>query len=108
MRGNLFVISIFLFSSLFGQFRNHPKVTGNFTDVTVEVILDSLSAQTDYFFSYNSQILPKGSLYTIGASEEPIDQFLSRLFVGTGLKYSFFKDQVILNYVEPEKQRANL
>jgi hypothetical protein len=70
--------------------------------VELEIIFDSISSQTNYFFSYNSDLLPKGSLYTISAENMPIDQFLSQLLVGTGLKYTFFKDQIILNYEPPE------
>ncbi|SNS71368.1 CarboxypepD_reg-like domain-containing protein [Ekhidna lutea] len=103
MRASLFFVTTFIVLSCFCQFRKNDRISADFDNVPLEVIFDSLSAQTNYFFSYNSNLLPKGSLYYIKAENEPIDQFLSRLFVGTGLKYSFFKDQIILNYVEPEQ-----
>ncbi|WP_420319101.1 carboxypeptidase-like regulatory domain-containing protein [Ekhidna sp.] len=103
MRANLlFVLLAYSLISL-GQSRRDDEVNLAFNNEPLEVILDSLSAQTNYFFSYNSDLLPKGSLYTIKAENEPIDQFLSRLLVGTGLKYSFFKDQIILNYEPPQQ-----
>ena len=86
----------------FGQFKDQIKVSGSFADVPLESIFDELSEQTNFFFSYNSDLLPKGSLYTLSAAAMPIDQFLSKLFVGTGITYSFFKDQIILNYEKPE------
>ena len=79
------------------------RVTVDFDDVELSVIFDTLSTQTNYFFSYNSELLPKGSRYTISVENFPIDQFLSRLLVGTGLRYSFYKDQIILNYEPPEQ-----
>jgi len=72
-------------------------------DAPLEVILDSISAQSNYFFSYNSELFPKGSRYSITSDREPIDKLLSRLLIGTGLKYSFYKDQIILNYQPPEE-----
>lgn len=103
MRASLCLFWCVLTLSVFAQKRNSDLVNGSFRNVSLEVIFDSLSAQTNYFFSYNSDLLPKGSMYTITADNVPIDQFLSKLLVGTGLKYSFFKDQIILNYEPPEK-----
>ncbi len=87
-----------------GQKSKNELVTIEVEDMSLEAILDSVSEQTNYFFSYNSELFPKGSRYTIDADSEPVDQFLSRLLVGTDLKYSFFKDQIILNYQPPEEQ----
>ncbi len=97
-----FIILLIPFLS-FTQNRNSDRVTVDFDDVDLAVIFDTLSIQTDYFFSYNSDLLPKGSRYTIMADNLPIDQFLSKLLVGTGLKYSFYKDQIILNYEAPQQ-----
>jgi len=83
-------------------------VTFSFQDLSIEAVLDSLSKRTGYFFSYNSEILPKGSKYTLEANNEPLDKFLTTLLVGTGLKFSTYKDQIILNYepvLEPSKKK---
>ncbi|MEQ9403791.1 MAG: carboxypeptidase-like regulatory domain-containing protein [Cyclobacteriaceae bacterium] len=85
-----------------GQNKNE-RITLSFENIELEVIFDSLSAQTGYFFSYNSDLLPKGSKYSISTEDLPIDQFLSELLVGTNLKYSFFKDQIIIHYEAPEQ-----
>ncbi|MEP1032408.1 carboxypeptidase-like regulatory domain-containing protein [Ekhidna sp.] len=102
MRASLIVAFCIILSQGYCQNRKNDLVNGNFNNLPLEVIFDSLSAQTNYFFSYNSDLLPKGSLYSISADNTPIDKFLSRLLVGTGLKYSFFKDQIILNYLPVE------
>ena len=104
MRASLCVAFCFVLLIGFGQNRKKDLINGQYEDVNLEVIFDSLSAQTNYFFSYNSELLPKGSRYTITAENTPIDVFLSKLLVGTGLQYSFFKDQIILNYLPPEEQ----
>jgi len=103
MRASLCLVLSLTLIIGYGQKRKGDLVSGSFNNVPLEVIFDSLSAQTGYFFSYKSDLLPRGSLYTISANETPIDQFLSNLLVGTGLKYSFYKDQIILNYEEPEQ-----
>lgn len=102
MRASLCLIFCVLLLSGHSQQKN-DLINGSFNNIPLEVIFDSLSAQTNYFFSYNSDLLPKGSLYSISAENTPIDQFLSRLLVGTGLKYSFYKDQIILNHKPPEQ-----
>ncbi|WP_436516452.1 carboxypeptidase-like regulatory domain-containing protein [Ekhidna sp. To15] len=104
MRASLIIAFCLILCAGFGQNRKKEQVDGHFEDLPLEAIFDSLSAQTNYFFSYNSELLPKGSRYTITADNTPIDVFLSKLLIGTGLKYSFFKDQIILNYLPPEEQ----
>lgn len=104
MRASLLVALCLILCQGFSQNRKKDLINGHYQDLPLEVIFDSLSAQTNYFFSYNSDLLPKGSRYTISADNTPIDVFLSRLLVGTGLKYSFFKDQIILNYLPPEER----
>lgn len=103
MRASLYLCFCLCLIVGYGQKHKNDLVNGTFENVSLEVIFDSLSSQTNYFFSYNSDLLPKGSLYTISAENTPIDQFLSQLLIGTGLKYSFYKDQIILNYEPPEK-----
>lgn len=103
MRASLVLAFLLTLTLGFSQSRKNDLVNGNFVNLPLESIFDSLSEQTNYFFSYNSDLLPKGSLYTISAENTPIDKFLSSLLVGTGLKYSFFKDQIILNYLPIEE-----
>lgn len=104
MRISVMVISCFIVTHLHGQYKKSDKVNVSFENQSLETILDNLSSQTAFFFSYNSDVLPKGSLYTITATNEPLDEFLSKLLVGTGLQYTFFKDQIILNRIPPKQE----
>lgn len=104
MRASLVLVCCLIAFQSVGQNRKNDKVNGHFENLPLETIFDSVSAQTNYFFSYNSDLLPKGSLYTMTAENMPIDKFLSNLLVGTGLTYSFYKDQIILNYLPPEER----
>lgn len=103
MKANILAVVVFFPILVFAQRVKNELINLEIDDQPLEVILDSISTQTAYFFSYNSDLFPTGSKFTISATNEPIDQFLSRLLVGTGLKYSFFKDQIILNYQSPEE-----
>ncbi len=104
MRVNLLVLSVLTPLFLMAQNKRNQLINSTFNDVPLEIILDTLSAQTGYFFSYNSEIFPEGSRYSISFVDQPIDRALSKLLVGTSLAYSFYKDQIILNYKEPENQ----
>ena len=103
MRVSLIIALSLILSQGIAQKRKNDLVNGSFNDAPLEVIFDTLTLQTNYFFSYNSDLLPKGSRYTIIADNMPIDRFLSKLLAGTGLQYSFFKDQIILNYKPAER-----
>ena len=103
-----FVLACFVCFSGIGQTKNTDLVSASFIDLPLENILDSLSIQTAFFFSYNAEILPQGSKFSITADNEPLDKFLSKLLTGTGLKFSIYKDQIILNYEpvpEPRKKK---
>lgn len=109
MRRSLIVLCLLNFCIGFGQNKNQ-RLTLSFENAELSVIFDSLSTKTGYFFSYNSDLLPSGNRFTIEKESTSIDQFLSELLVGTGLKYSFFKEQIIINYASPQREvkRKNL
>jgi len=102
MRFKLLLAIIVFPLLLYSQKAKNELISIAASDLPLETILEQISDKSSYFFSYNSDLFPKGSRYSISAENEPIDQLLSRLLVGTGLKYSFFKDQIILNYQPPE------
>ncbi len=76
--------------------QSNTTVSLSASNVPLEQILDSISAQTGFFFSYNSTIVPAGSLYTIKSEDDKLTKFLDRLLVGTKLTYSIDGDQIIL------------
>ena len=57
------LILVLSYSLSNAQYRDSLSVS--FEDENLEVILDSISSRTGYFFSYNTNIMPKGSLFTI-------------------------------------------
>lgn len=71
------------------------------TDLPLEQILDTISNKTYFYFSYNSDILPQGSLFTLKQDQKTIKEVLDKLLVGTRIEYSFLNDQIILKKVQP-------
>ncbi|MEM9327949.1 MAG: carboxypeptidase-like regulatory domain-containing protein [Bacteroidota bacterium] len=90
-----FILLLLALSRLAAQSHN-SSVTLSARNAPLEQILDTISNQTGFFFSYNSAIIPSGSLYTIEADKERLTRFLDRLLVGTRLTYNFSGDQIIL------------
>lgn len=67
-----------------------------FKDLPLELVLDSITYKTGYYFSYNADILPPGSLYTLDRKRIHIDKLLNELLVGTNLEYTRQEDQIII------------
>lgn len=87
---------------LHGQQANNT-ITIKVVDQPLEVVLDSISVKTNYYFAYNSSLIPTGSKFSCEAKGERLSKFLDRLLVGTGIAYQFQGDQIILKRLPPEK-----
>ncbi len=66
-----------------------------FRDLPLDSILNQVSDMCGYYFSYNSDILPKGSLFTYN-KKNTLSGFLDEILTGTRIIYSFYEDQIIL------------
>ena len=77
----------------------------SFRDLPLEIVLDSITYKTSYQFSYNSSLLPRGSLFTLTKHQIQIDSLLRILLVGTGLVHERLDDQVFLKKPE-EKEKS--
>ncbi|MBV6640287.1 MAG: carboxypeptidase-like regulatory domain-containing protein [Cyclobacteriaceae bacterium] len=77
------------------------KVSVNFKDLPLELILDSISYKSGYQFSYNSDIMPSGSLFSLSRTDIHVDSLLSILLVGTQLEYEGKDDLIIIKKVKP-------
>lgn len=72
------------------------SISVNFKDLPLEIILDSISIKSSYDFSYNSEIIPPGSLYSYKRDKIDIESLLDILLVGTGVEYVRIESQIIL------------
>jgi hypothetical protein len=67
-----------------------------FKDLPLDIVLDTISSKSDYNFSYNAEILPEGSLFSLSRSGISLPKLLDFLFVGTSLEYTIIDNQVIV------------
>lgn len=102
MRSIWIVVLLCSYSALHGQQANR-SITLKVVDQPLEVILDSISIKTNYYFAYNSSLIPSGSKYSCEAKNERLSKFLDRLLIGTEIAYQFQGDQIILKRLPPEK-----
>ncbi|MEP5791762.1 MAG: carboxypeptidase-like regulatory domain-containing protein [Cyclobacteriaceae bacterium] len=103
LRLHLFLGICFLsFLSVNGQ--TQELIDIDFKDQPLELVLDSISEKSGYFFSYNADIMPKGSLFTLKREQIKIDKLLSELFIGTHLEFTKIEDQIILRQVIKDSQ----
>jgi len=72
------------------------EITLNLKNKPLETILDSVSQISNFYFSYNSSIIPRGKVFTVEAEEQLLPSFLNDLLFGTGLIYTFSNDQIVL------------
>ncbi|MFY0600628.1 MAG: carboxypeptidase-like regulatory domain-containing protein [Cyclobacteriaceae bacterium] len=81
-------------TTTFSQLKDTIDV--NFKNLPLEIIFDSISFKSSYDFSYNSNVVPPGSLYSYKRNNVKIDDLLNILFVGTGLEYVKIQDQIVV------------
>ncbi|MFY0686069.1 MAG: carboxypeptidase-like regulatory domain-containing protein [Cyclobacteriaceae bacterium] len=96
MRKYFFVFLYFLFSISAKSQQLPDKVSLNITNMLLENVLDTITAQTGYNFSYNSLILPVDNLFTFQATEESIDKVMEGILIGTMIEFDIEGDQIIL------------
>ncbi len=85
----------------------NDKLSVDFSDMPLELILDSISYKTGYQFSYNSDIMPSGSLFSYSRKDIHIDSLLSILLVGTRLVYETKRDLIIIKKEKPSTPGSN-
>ena len=102
------IVSLILGALVFhATSQTRDTLSMNCKDLPLEIILDSISYKTGYFFSYNADAIPEGSLYTLNKQNLQIDSLLSYLLVGTGLTFNVSEDQIILRPLKKIRVRLS-
>ncbi len=83
----------------------NSNITLKMTNQPLELILDSISRKTNFFFSYNSAIVPDDRKFTCDAVRQSLPEFLDELFAGSGIGYTFSNDQIILKRAYDNKAK---
>ncbi|MEQ8551500.1 MAG: hypothetical protein RIC06_23695 [Cyclobacteriaceae bacterium] len=108
LRGLLVVVIFLITLSASWSQKTTDRLSVSFQDMPLELILDSISYKTGYQFSYNSDIMPGGSLFSLSRKNIYIDSLLSILLVGTGLVYEGKSDLIIIKRNKPEPDEKNV
>ncbi|MEQ8470422.1 MAG: carboxypeptidase-like regulatory domain-containing protein [Marinoscillum sp.] len=98
----LFVITLNFFNLAKSQ-ELKDTISMSFQDLPLEIILDSISYKSGYNFSYNADIMPHGSLFTLTRYSATVEEILKVLFVGVGLEYKYIEDNIVINQSTNEK-----
>lgn len=92
-----FLCLAFYLSVHFG-FSQTKSFSIQFENEKLENILELVTASTGYFFSYNTAILNNQDRFTMNVQDITLDEFLNRLFIGTGLEHQVLADQVVIRF----------
>jgi hypothetical protein len=88
------LLLVFTLSATCQQRRD--TISLKFIDFPLELILDSISFKSGYQFSFNSDLVPVGSLYSLNKKNISVSELLAYLFTGIDLRYTILDDQIIL------------
>mgnify|MGYP001030151754 CR=1 FL=1 len=96
-----FIFLLFLSINAFGGFidSNNPKISLNVTNVSLELVLSKIEAQSDYTFFYESNSIDLNRLITIKITNESIELVLPKIFDQKKVSYSIVKHQIILKKI---------
>lgn len=68
----------------------------NFVEEPIGSVIDQISAQTGFFFSYNSSLFQDNQRFTLQLTEQTLNEVLTQLLRGTGVAFKVYSDQIIL------------
>lgn len=94
-RGIWVVLFVFLSLGLHAQVTK-DTISISIRDLSLDQVLDSVSAKSGYHFIYNAQLLPVGSLYSLERDQIAVDKLISLLLIGSNLEYVKSGDQIVL------------
>lgn len=92
----LIAISLFTLSTPGSAQQTKDTLSIDFKNLPLELVLDSITFKTGYYFSYNADMMPQGSLYTLKRDHIYVRDLLEELLIGTDLIFTRDSDQIIL------------
>lgn len=91
-----FVILLASFAFLAKAQAQDQRFSIQFEDEELPSILELVTQNTGYLFSYNSNLIDPSFRFTMTAEDVSLDDFLNRLLKGTGLVHQVFDNQVVI------------
>ncbi len=78
------------------SFSQKTRLSLEFKDMELIKVLDSIEAESEYYFLYNEKLLDTGRKVNISADNQPIDKILDNLFAGTDVRHTIVDRKIIL------------
>lgn len=82
------------------------KVSVNFTNEKVSVVLNRIGQQAGFSFSYNSSIIPEDQVVTVSLRDKTVQEVLNEMFKGS-MTYKEKGNHLILSRVEIRQPRSS-
>lgn len=99
---------LFALTKAFPQGLLERRVSLVANDLSISQILDNLGASEGVYFSYQSNLEPLQKKISINVSQQPLSQVLLSLLESSGLSYTVFANQVIIQASSGRNKRILL
>lgn len=90
------IIFLFALQPLMGQEQEFPKITTNFSGLSLRNILEQLDEGTPFTFYYKRSDLPTNSYETLVFQDTPLNEALDQILDNTTLSFIAYRDQAIV------------
>lgn len=95
------IIVFLLLATIFQTYANdtyaqRTKVSLNFNNTELELVLDAIENQSEFFFLYNEKLVDVHRKVSVKANDQAINEILNGLFEGTDVQYSIVDRKIVL------------
>lgn len=95
------IIVFLLLATIFQTYANdaysqRTKLSLNFNNTELELVLDAIENQSEFFFLYNEKLIDVQRKVSVKANDQAITEILNGLFDGTDVQYSIVDRKIVL------------
>ena len=77
-------------------YSQRTKLSLNFNNTELELVLDAIENQSEFFFLYNEKLVDVHRKVSVKANDQAITEILNGLFEGTDVEYSIVDRKIVL------------
>lgn len=111
MRIIVFLLLVtFLQTNANNAYAQHTKLSMNYSNTSLENILDAIEDQSEFFFLYNEKLIDVNRKVSVHAADQRIEEVLNQLFTGTNIQYSIIDRKIVLapGEISPSSQQQRI
>ncbi len=83
------------------------KIALDFSNVSLEEVINAVEAKTDFKFLYNKQLVDVSRKVSVSVQDKEINAVLNDILKGTGISYTIIGKQIVLSKTE-EKEKSQI